>query len=158
MRNVACSLFCLIISSCGGGGDVESPYEFSAVIGPEGGTLDGPDGSGLVVPAGAVTADIEFFVEVAEEDALAGLTAFMPIGPAYDFGPNGEVFKKMVTIRVPFEPARIPVGNTLDEVVVYISGSEGNWQPLATNLPATGDDVANAATLHFCLAAVGLEN
>ena len=61
MIRLACAAgMAAVLGACGGGGgddpvEEAAPSSASAVIGPQGGTLDGPDGVQVVVPPGALT-------------------------------------------------------------------------------------------------------
>ena len=82
-------------------------------IGPAGGTVDGPNGARVVIPAGALAN----FVDIRVTAAGAGAPAFPPagvtaIGSVYAFTPHGTAFAQPATVRVPFDPAAVPAGGT----------------------------------------------
>ncbi|MFN9479059.1 MAG: hypothetical protein ACK6C0_06305 [Betaproteobacteria bacterium] len=83
-------------------------------IGPPGGTVDGPNGTRVVVPAGALTTYVDIAIAAA---GTAGVPSFPPsgvsaIGNAYAFTPHGTAFAQPATVRVPFDPAALPAGAT----------------------------------------------
>lgn len=83
-------------------------------IGPAGGTVNGPNGSSVVIPAGALTA----FVNIAIAQSSAGLPALPAgtevAGEIYSFTPHGTTFAAPVRVTVPFDPALVPAGRNLE--------------------------------------------
>lgn len=80
-------------------------------IGPSGGTLQGPGGVEIIVPAGALTD----FVEIAVATASATNPSFPPAGveaagPLVEVLPHGTSFALPVILRLPYEPALVPAG------------------------------------------------
>jgi hypothetical protein len=139
-RRIGCAVTVLAMG-WGCGGDERLPAGH-ARIGPSGGELSGPDGGGMIVPAGAVAQTTEFWVEPAD----ANFVGLSPLGKPFRYGPESAVLKKMVTLRVPFDPALIPSGRSLADVRVYRSDPSGKYKELATNKPASGAVIAEAGT------------
>lgn len=82
-------------------------------IGPSGGTVRGPGGAEVIVPAGALST----FVEISIDEVATSTPSFPPsgidaIGALYAFTPHGRTFDLPVTIRVPFDPRWVPDGAT----------------------------------------------
>lgn len=104
----------VIVSAGGGGGGG------SAVIGPGGGTLTLTDGTRLDVPAGAL--DVATTISINPMASPPGLV--LPptgsvVGTLYSFEPNGLHFNQPVTMTLPYDPARLPVGYQEGAVGIY---------------------------------------
>src|SRR5216117_2493279 len=105
---IAIGLILLVIvglGGCGNGGkevvlaasEVGTPVgdAVNRTIGPEGGTLDSPDGRvTLVVPRNAVNAPVEFRVQPISNKAANGL------GNAFRLEPKGTVFTTPVDVTI----------------------------------------------------------
>jgi hypothetical protein len=126
------------------------------VIGIAGGTIEGPDGAALTVPAYALKDKVECFVEPAGEGVSDTEKALTPVGDIFRFGPDSVQFQKNVTLRVPFDPARVPAGHKVSEVKVFMSGEGGTWQALATSPVAESAQTASAGSLKLAYAVAGL--
>src|SRR5712691_4326787 len=82
-------------------------------IGAAGGTVSGPGGAQIVVPAGALSSD----VDLAIAQSSAGAPAFPPAGASsagtvFAATPHGTTFAVPVTVRIPFDPSLLPAGAT----------------------------------------------
>ena len=111
-------------------------------LGPAGGTVSGPNGAQVVVPAGALAANTA--IGVAESSAgspplPAGLATF---GPMFAFTPHGTTFAVPVTITVPFDPASVPAGVT---PLLYKTNPAGAWEQVA-NATINGATMTGAVT------------
>ena len=73
----------------------------AALIGPAGGTVTGPDGVQVVVPAGALIQPTTLTVTRSSVGAPLAPADNPAAGPIYEFLPHGLVFNKPVTIRMP---------------------------------------------------------
>jgi hypothetical protein len=81
-------------------------------IGPAGGTVDGPDGARVIIPAGALAA----FVQIEVTRPSATTPSFPPTGTSsagfvFAFTPHGTAFASPVTIRLPFDPSLVASGS-----------------------------------------------
>lgn len=96
-------LFSLFLVSCliGGGGGGDGNTSATAVIGPAGGTLTGPDGVQVVVPAGALDQPTTIGIARSAAGAPAALVAYPAAGHIYEFTPHDLPFNLPVTIRMP---------------------------------------------------------
>lgn len=99
---LACLLLPLLLGGCWGGGDdaTDTPSA-SAAIGPAGGTLTGPDGVQLVVPAGALASTTTLTITRTQAGAPALPPAVRVAGHMYEFTPHGLQFDRPVTLRLP---------------------------------------------------------
>jgi hypothetical protein len=103
-------------------------------IGPNGGRLPGPGGSELIVPAGALAADVALDVSLADSTApaLPGTLDVAALGAPFAFTPHGTRFAVPATVRVPFEPSALTTGAGL---VLLKAEEGGEYVPV----PATVD-------------------
>jgi uncharacterized delta-60 repeat protein len=120
--------------ACGGGGDdtgsgasnvVQSPPP-AAGIGNAGGTVHGPSGAQVVIPAGALSQNVA--IEVAQSSAgapalPAGINA---VGEMFAFTPHGTTFASPVTVTVPFDPARVTAGAT--PALYKTTAGQAGWE------------------------------
>lgn len=116
----------LLLSACGGGGGngTETPpaiERVTAVIGPAGGTVTGPDGAQVVIPPGALRSNTT--IGIARSGAGAPMRdAFWPAPAAtYEFTPHGIAFETPVTIRLP-----VPAGTT--GPTAWMASTDADWQ------------------------------
>jgi len=119
----------IALAGCGGGDDpapaAPASTATSATIGAAGGTLDGPDGSQVVIPAGALAQDT--LITIAKHDTGAPLDT--PDGytrnATYEFTPHDLGFAQPVTMRIPAQAN----AQAADQGVFRSSLNEG-WQSL----------------------------
>ena len=92
-----------LLVSCGGGSGTAAPAtSASAVIGAAGGTLTGPDGVQVIIPAGALDADTTIGIARSPQGAPPAPDAFPPAaGYTYELTPHGLTFNSLVTVRAP---------------------------------------------------------
>src|SRR5688572_27924857 len=92
----------------------------SATIGAAGGTLQGPDGVQVEIPAGALTQDTLIGVARSATDTPSAPTANLAAARVYEFPPHDLVFEVPVIIRMP-----VPAGAT--EPAALFSGVGADW-------------------------------
>ena len=92
----------------------------SATIGAAGGTLQGPDGVQVEIPAGALTQDTLIGVARSATDTPSAPTANLAAARVYEFTPHDLVFEVPVIIRMP-----VPAGAT--EPAALFSGVGADW-------------------------------
>jgi alpha-tubulin suppressor-like RCC1 family protein len=135
-RSLFVSLLCLLISACGGGDDppaTPAPTEGSATVTAIGGTVTGPDGVSLSIPAQAL--DASTTVRIARDSSgapeLLGMSLASPI---YAVTPHGTSFTTNALLKLPFDANKIPSGAT---PVVLRGEPDGTWhvQPLVSTQP-----------------------
>ncbi len=89
----------------------------SGSIGPEGGTVNTPDGVSITVPKGALLTGVAITIE------RSGETPAGALGPAFRFEPAGLSFQKPVQITLPYRPsANLPSDATERVFVTRVSG------------------------------------
>jgi len=103
------ALATLLIVACGGSDD-ESSGSTTMSIAAAGATLDGPGGSQLVVPAGALNQATSVTVAQGGGGAPTLPPGATDIGAMFALTPHGTAFAVPATIRVPFDPSRLGAG------------------------------------------------
>ncbi|MCU0648510.1 MAG: hypothetical protein MUF00_10975 [Gemmatimonadaceae bacterium] len=86
-------------------------------VGPSGGLVQLPSGPRLSVPAGALAA--ERFITATPATNLPPTNRPLIPGTAFDFGPDGLVFARPVTLTIPYDPANVPRGVAEDELRIH---------------------------------------
>jgi len=118
----------LLAAGCGGRDDAPPPPPppavGSATLGATGGTVDGPDGVRLTVPADALPGSVTFRVARDGTGApeLEGLVALSPI---YAVTPHGQSFDAGALLSIPLSAASVPAGVT---PVLLKSEPGGRWR------------------------------
>jgi hypothetical protein len=116
----------------------------SATVSVEGGTVTTPAGASVTVPAGAVDRPVTITLQTATATAPPGIGA---VSPVYQFGPEGTVFAKPVTVSLPLQAG-------VTDASIYWSklGSTTEFEPI-------GGTIANGfitvETPHFSRAVIG---
>jgi hypothetical protein len=130
----------LLLAGCGGSGAIN----ITKTVGAQGGTVSHSDGSGVTIPAGALTANS--MITLATVNATAP-TGTVLVGPAYDFGPDGTTFNQPVTITLPFTAKKIPAGRTSADIIIY-TAPLNSTEYVALSTTVAGATVQTTAT-HF---------
>ncbi|HJY35853.1 MAG TPA: hypothetical protein VJ299_00245, partial [Steroidobacteraceae bacterium] len=123
----------LALSACGGGGDGDQSNSAGTQppqsgIGAAGGTVNGPNGSKVEIPSGALAAVTQIAVDQTSANAPplpAGLT---PIGQMFAFTPHGTTFALPVTITMPFDAGAVPAGAT---PALFKTNAQNQWVQVA---------------------------
>ncbi|MGH8237526.1 MAG: Calx-beta domain-containing protein [Steroidobacteraceae bacterium] len=109
----------LLLSACGGGGDggddgsanaPPPPPPPTSGIGPAGGTVNGPNGSKVVIPPGALAAATPIAITQIAASATPLPAGIQSFGTTFAFTPHGTTFAVPVTVTLPLDPAAIPAG------------------------------------------------
>lgn len=124
--------FTLGLAACGGGDDggddqggAANTQPAPSGIGAAGGTVQGPNGSKVVIPSGALAVVTAIAVDQTSAGAPplpAGLT---PIGQMFAFTPHGTTFAVPVTVTMPFDPATVPAGAT---PALFKTNAQNQWE------------------------------
>jgi uncharacterized delta-60 repeat protein len=135
IRHFVVACFLLALGACGGddnGGAGEgtpppAPPPQTG-IGAAGGTVTGPDGAKVVIPAGALTTNIDIKVELSSAGAPALPAGFTAVGQMFAFTPHGTTFATPVTMTLPFDPASVPAGRAPQ---FYKTNAQNQWEQVA---------------------------
>ena len=124
-RSLLCAAtLALTVSACGGGGDASAPP--APMIGAAGGTVTGPNGAQVVIPAGALAANTAIAVTASTTGNPAPPTGLMTVGPVFAFTPHGTSFAQAVTVTVPVDPS-VPAGAAV-KLYKTMNGAAGPWE------------------------------
>ena len=143
----------LALHGCGGGGGDEDAGNLPAPpppgIGAGGGTVAGPQGANVVVPAGALAVTTQIRIESSSAGAPALPTGFDALGSMFAFTPHGTVFAIPARITLPFDPATLPAGST---PVLLKTNAQGAWESVGN--ASFGTDSVSADVTGFSHAQV----
>ena len=122
------------------------------VVGAAGGTVTGPNGVELEIPAGSLGSDVEFTVTVSE----ATTQLFEVVGEIYRFEPEDTTFSVPATVTIPYDESELtsPEGNLL---VWWGDTVSSGWEPLASSVVNPADNTISATIEHFSGGAVGFD-
>jgi len=112
------------------------------VIGAAGGTVNGPEGSSVVIPAGALASDTRINIEKTSAGAPELPDGFPVSGDVFALTPHGTTFAVPVTITVPFDPALIPADG---RPALYKTDSRNLWTPIS-DVTVQGNNVSAQVT------------
>jgi len=110
-------------------------------IGKEGGTVTGPDGASINIPAGALESGAAVRILVAADGSYPK-PPFTPLGKVYEFLPHGLVFATPVTATL---PAPAPAG-AFD---VWTADPGGAWTKVLTTIATDGKLTFRVAKFSF---------
>jgi hypothetical protein len=141
------------LAGCGGddgdSGNAPSPSVGQATLDAAGGTVEGPDGVKLVVPASALqtATTLRIARDGGGAPELGGAKAITPV---YAVTPHGTAFAESARIIIPFKPADLAPGT---QPVLLRAQPGGGWEALATDV--VGDTVSAADTPGLSFYTVG---
>lgn len=122
----------ILLQACGGTTPpeaVNTPTMVSTVIGPLGGTVTGPDGVQVVIPAGALSKSTTIGIAKSSVGAPSVPAGYPPVGAVYEFTPHDIVFTVPVTIRMP-----VPSGASGTGVFMASAGETWGLKDTYNNL------------------------
>jgi hypothetical protein len=116
----------VISASVGGHSGVASvEVAFGATVGTAGGTLTAADGAFvLTLPAGSLAQATLLMVRPASN---APADARAVPNTAFELGPDGVNFGRLVTLSMTYDPARLPAGLAGESLQLYMQSGSG-WQ------------------------------
>jgi hypothetical protein len=128
-----------LVVACGGG-DGGGGGSAGADIGPAGGTVSGPNGAQVVIPAGALAATVRVGVAQSSAGAPSVPGGTLAVGQVYAFTPHGTAFAVPVTISVPFDTS---AAAGLTPALLKTNGA-GQWEEVAATV--SGNTLTAAVT------------
>lgn len=131
----------LLATACGTSGD-EGGDEVVTTIGAEGGSVSTDDGFELIIPAGALDADLDITVEV-----LPDRPEFA-VGPVYRLSPAEQSFRVPVRVRLPADPIEELPEDTR-RPLTGLTAPRGSDVYTELNSIDSGPDYVVAETTHF---------
>jgi uncharacterized delta-60 repeat protein len=146
----------LLIACGGGGGDGDPPGSSSpsplppGTVGAAGGTVTGPAGSQVVIPAGALGQNVVISISQTSAGAPALPGDVIAIGPMFAFEPHGTTFGSPATVTIPFDPALLPAGGT---VTLYKTTSgQASWETVPGSTVNTSSISAPVGSFSYLVA------
>ena len=136
----------LILNACGGGGGGGGDAT-TATIGAAGGTVVGPNGAKVVIPAGALATDTTINIAQTSAGAPPLPGGFSVSGQMFAFTPHGTKFTVPVTITLPFDPALVPTGAT--PTLFKTNASQSGWEPVTGATFNAGEVTAQITSFSF---------
>ncbi|HET9447064.1 MAG TPA: Calx-beta domain-containing protein, partial [Steroidobacteraceae bacterium] len=128
----------------GGGGGNPGPAPPSG-IGSAGGTVNGPSGSRVVVPAGALSTNVAINVAQSSQGAPplpAGMTGASEM---FALTPHGTQFAAPVTITIPYDPA----ATNGAAPILYKTNAQNQWEPVNAATFASGMATAQISSFSY---------
>ena len=133
-------LLAVLLSACGGGGDSSGtpvptpppnnpPASPAGTIGTAGGTVAGPSGSQVVIPAGALAQNVAINIAASGAGAPPLPSNMVAAGEIFALTPHGTSFATPATVTIPFDPALIPQGET--PLLYKTNAAQTGWEPVA---------------------------
>jgi len=114
------------------------------VVGAAGGTVNGPSGTRVVIPAGALSAEVRILIEQTSVGAPAVPGTFTAVGQMFAITPHGTVFAQPVTVTLPFDPAQLPAGRSPE---LYKTNAQNQWERVSNAV--FGTSTVTATTTGF---------
>ncbi len=121
----------LLLAGCGDGGSDEP----APAVGAAGGTVQGPDGSQVVVPAAALSTDTPVAITQSASGAPALPTGAAMGSEVFALTPHGTVFSQPVQVRLPADTSRVPPGLSGS---LYKTNAAGAWERVPGAVVAGG--------------------
>ncbi|HEY3818738.1 MAG TPA: hypothetical protein VGL81_16320 [Polyangiaceae bacterium] len=112
MVGVACS-----VTTINPYGEPPFPGTASQVVGAGGGIVTTNDGTTLLIPPNALSADVT--ITIGLDATPPELSVAQTVTSGHVFGPAGQTFAVPVCITLSFEPRLLPEGGTEENVVLY---------------------------------------
>ena len=129
VRTSVGALLSLGLAACGGGDEAvppAPPTSATAVIGPAGGTLTGPDGVQVIVPPGALRQATTIGIARSSSGAPAALDAYPVSGFVFELTPHDLGFDVPVTVRAP--------AGSAGEPRLFMASPGQPWVPTAATI------------------------
>jgi alpha-tubulin suppressor-like RCC1 family protein len=149
-RVVAIAALSTVLVACGSGSGSAPPPPAPppATVGPAGGTVNGPSGAQVVIPAGALSAATAIAVDQSSTGAPALPAGTTTFGAMFAFTPHGTSFAVPVTITVPFNAAAVSAGAT---PVLYKTNGAGTWERVANATVNAGTVTAQVTSFSWII-------
>lgn len=126
-----------------------SAQPVTELIGASGGSVATSAGSGVMIPAGALSSNVTITVQSQSAAPALSTSQGVTVGQTLLFGPEGTQFAVPVTVTLAFDVSSLPAGKTASDVVIFTSpAASPDYTALATTLAADGQHV-EAQTTHF---------
>jgi alpha-tubulin suppressor-like RCC1 family protein len=131
VRSVVAALFAIamaLVGGCGGSSDSPPPVPVTPTIGAAGGTVSGPNGAQVVLPANALSRPTAIVVAQDAAGAPPLPAGQADAGAIYSLTPHGTTFAQPVALTVPFDASKVPAGVT--PVLLKTNAARTAWEPV----------------------------
>jgi uncharacterized delta-60 repeat protein len=151
-------LVALLLAACGGGGSTAPPSTGNPPppppgIGTAGGTVNGPSGAKVVIPAGALASNVDIAIAESSTGSPAIPGSLTAAGSIYAFTPHGTAFASAVTVTIPFDPNKVPAGVT--PTLYKTNATQTAWERVA-GATVSGNMISGQVTgFSFFVSAIG---
>ena len=141
------------LAACGGGDDAAPapappapPPPPGTLVGAGGGTVNGPAGTTIVIPAGALATEARINIEQTTTGAptLPANVAFP--GQMFAITPHGTSFSSPVTVTLPFNPALVPAGQT---PALFKTNAQNAWEQVPNAVFGTTTVTAQVTSFSY---------
>ncbi|MBN2857949.1 MAG: hypothetical protein JXN63_06075 [Candidatus Delongbacteria bacterium] len=133
------------------------------VIGPDGGTVEAPDGTKVIIPEGALLSDQEISVRTVSTETLTKpYNEIDLLNTAYVFNPENLIFHKPVTVSLAYnsydlDPDLDGTDDFIENELEAFTLDGNTWLKLKVTGIETGN-LVSFTTNHFSVYALGNEN
>jgi hypothetical protein len=133
----------------------------TTIVGSAGGTVESPDGTKVVIPAGALLSDQEITIQTVNTDALP--KPYNGIGllkKAHKFGPENLIFHKPVQITLAYngfdlDPDLDGEPNFVENDLESFTLDGSTWLKIKTDSRDVSNGLVTFSTNHFSVYALG---
>jgi hypothetical protein len=102
-----------------------------ALIGPQGGSIQGPNGAELLVAAGSFEAPTPIALVLPPVGSTPALPSnVIAVGATYDVVPHAIQFSPVTVVSIPFDRTQVPAALT-PHLLSATSVLDGQWQAVA---------------------------
>ena len=123
----------------------------TGIIDKKGGTIQTKDKSVTVeIPAGAVEKSTTIAVVQTKEKPAE----YINLSPVYLFEPSGLQFKQPVTVKMMYDPSKLPSGSVESNLKLMWTNEKGEFEPVESTVDTANKIVAGKIT-HFSKGFVG---
>ncbi len=130
-------LICSLIACSSKPGEADLSV-YVALIGPRGGTIQGPNGAELSVPAGSFQAPTPVALVLPPVGSTPPLPPHVTaVGATYDVVPHATQFSPLATVSIPFDATQVPTAST-PLLLSAAAQPDGQWTAVV-EAQAAGD-------------------
>lgn len=147
LMQAALAAFVGLFAACGGGGDDNDEGDEPIGIGAAGGAVTGPIGAQVVVPANALTSNVDIAIAQSAAGAPALPAGRTAIGAIFAFTPHGTSFAQPANVTVPFDAANLPAGETPQ--LWKTNAAQSGWEALPGATVNAGSMSAQVSSLSW---------
>ena len=149
LRAACTALLAIVLAACGGSDD-DPPAGAGVSVGAAGGTVDGPNGAQVVVPANALALATVISVTQTADGAPALPAGNVNASAMFALLPHGTSFAVPVTLKIPFDPSLLGAGET--PALWKTNAALNGWEEVAGTTVAGNMVQAQISSFSFVVA------